>query len=98
MTSPEFIFRSHFPKATIEGRTEKRGVYVDYFVVFAVPEFDDEWSGIGDTRDQAWADACERCNLTAVKEPDTHGLTSTCSRRLAATDWIADTNAGDWQA
>ena len=68
--SYERIFRSHFPQETIEGRTEKRGVYVDYFVVFAAPEFD-EWSGIGLTRAGAWADACERSGYTTIKEPDT---------------------------
>ena len=71
--SYEGIFRSHHPRGTIE----ERGAITDshgYFVVFAGPGVG-MWSGIGLTRAGAWADACERCKLTAVKEPDTRTAT-----------------------
>ncbi len=71
--SYERIFRSHHPRATIE----ERGAAIDplgYVVVFAGPGVG-MWSGIGYTSSGAWADACERCKLTAVKEPDARTAT-----------------------
>ncbi len=63
--SAERLFRSHFPNATAERR--KRHIGPVYFLVRRQRgEF--MWAGRGATKAQAWADACERYGITAIKE------------------------------
>ena len=64
--SPERIFKSHHPRATIE-RHSTTGGEVYYLVRKQRDAF--MWSGEGDTKAQAWKDACERLGLTALASP-----------------------------
>jgi len=57
----EQIFVSHFPKAKIEHQRGQAGG--GYFLVRKRRD-EHMWSGCGNTKAQAWRDACERIGLT----------------------------------
>lgn len=71
--SPERIFKSHHPRATIE-RHSTTGGEVYYLVRKERRAY--EPSGDGYTKAQAWKDACERLGLTAIKVENVGGVGS----------------------
>jgi hypothetical protein len=66
--SPERIFRSHFPRATIE-RQKRATATAPYFLVRKDRDAH-MWTGCDETPAKAWADACERAGLVALKAPE----------------------------
>ena len=64
--SPERIFKSHYPSAVIRRHTTNG--YKTYYLVRKQRDTI-MWSGSGDTKAQAWKDACERLGLTALASP-----------------------------
>lgn len=60
----ESIFRSHFPSARVEGQTgndRKRYFLVRRNYTDSMP------FGEGNTKQQAWRDACDRAGVTEAK-------------------------------
>lgn len=65
LKAAERVFRSHYPKARIEGYTgndRKR-----YYLVHKDNVRGEFHVGEGDTKPKAWRDACERLNITEAK-------------------------------
>lgn len=65
--SAERMFRSHFPDATIEPQ-RKTGLSIGRYYLVRVSA--DAWdhAGSGDTKPKAWAAACRRHGIAALKE------------------------------